>query len=274
MNIEGRNAMSTKPYSDNDADTLKAKFSVDSLNTLVHKSLHIHSHFELLMWLQGDLQPYIPHELMIAAWGDFSTGSIYIDIVSTIPGVRTKQIQNSKLNSMLQNLFNHWNEHLKTPFTVNMNKGIFYDTELGSSEADTNLKKMKSALVHGLTDQRAGQDCLYVFIDSAKVVPPLSRRMASVLVPYIDAAMRQMDHLPNQLTPASPPLLPEVVGILSNRESEIMEWVMMGKTNQDIGMILNISAFTVKNHLQRIFKKLDVLNRAQAVTEYNRMYQI
>ena len=53
-----------------------------------------------------------------------------------------------------------------------------------------------------------------------------------------------------------------------------MEWVMMGKTNQDIGMILNISAFTVKNHLQRIFKKLDVLNRAQAVTEYNRMYQI
>ena len=72
MNIEGRNAMSTKPYSDNDADTLKAKFSVDSLNTLVHKSLHIHSHFELLMWLQGDLQPYIPHELMIAAWA-FST---------------------------------------------------------------------------------------------------------------------------------------------------------------------------------------------------------
>ena len=44
-----------------------------------------------------------------------------------------------------------------------------------------------------------------------------------------------------------------------------MEWVRMGKTNQEIGMILNISAFTVKNHLQRIFKKLDAMNRAQAV---------
>jgi DNA-binding CsgD family transcriptional regulator len=38
-------------------------------------------------------------------------------------------------------------------------------------------------------------------------------------------------------------------------------------------MILNISAFTVKNHLQRIFKKLDVLNRAQAATKYNRTNQ-
>jgi DNA-binding CsgD family transcriptional regulator len=49
------------------------------------------------------------------------------------------------------------------------------------------------------------------------------------------------------------------------RELEIMDWVRKGKTNQEIGMILNISVFTVKNHLQRVFKKLDVLNRAQAV---------
>ena len=48
---------------------------------------------------------------------------------------------------------------------------------------------------------------------------------------------------------------------------EIMEWVRMGKTNHEIGMILDISAFTVKNHMQRIFKKLDVMNRAQAVSK-------
>jgi DNA-binding CsgD family transcriptional regulator len=46
-----------------------------------------------------------------------------------------------------------------------------------------------------------------------------------------------------------------------------MEWVGKGKTNSEIGMILNISPFTVKNHLQRIFKKLDVMNRAQAVAQ-------
>ena len=54
----------------------------------------------------------------------------------------------------------------------------------------------------------------------------------------------------------------------SEREREIMDWVRKGKTNQEIGTILDISAFTVKNHLQRIFKKLGVFNRTQAVTRY------
>lgn len=44
-----------------------------------------------------------------------------------------------------------------------------------------------------------------------------------------------------------------------------MDWVCKGKTNPEIGMILNTSPFTVKNHLQRIFKKLAVMSRAQAV---------
>ena len=52
---------------------------------------------------------------------------------------------------------------------------------------------------------------------------------------------------------------------LSARESEILAWVALGKTNPEIGSILGISAFTVKNHVQRILKKLDVTNRTQAV---------
>ena len=57
---------------------------------------------------------------------------------------------------------------------------------------------------------------------------------------------------------------------LSKREAEIMDWVRMGKTNAEIGSILSISSFTVKNHLQHIFKKLDVYNRMQAVSKIER----
>jgi DNA-binding CsgD family transcriptional regulator len=52
---------------------------------------------------------------------------------------------------------------------------------------------------------------------------------------------------------------------LSERERQIMTWVAMGKTNPEIGCILHISGFTVKNHLKSIYTKLDVTNRAQAV---------
>lgn len=61
---------------------------------------------------------------------------------------------------------------------------------------------------------------------------------------------------------------------LSARENEVMHWVKMGKTNHEIGSILEISAFTVKNHLQRIFRKLEALNRTHAVARYERTEQV
>lgn len=54
---------------------------------------------------------------------------------------------------------------------------------------------------------------------------------------------------------------------LSERESEIMDWVGKGKTNAEIGSILSISEFTVRNHLYHIFQKLGVYNRTQAASK-------
>ena len=53
--------------------------------------------------------------------------------------------------------------------------------------------------------------------------------------------------------------------LLSKREIQVLHWVKNGKTNQEIGQILGISPPTVKNHLQKIMRKLNVNNRAQAV---------
>ena len=58
---------------------------------------------------------------------------------------------------------------------------------------------------------------------------------------------------------------------LSERERQIMHWIALGKTNPEIGCILHISEFTVKNHIKSIFAKLDVSNRAQAVAKLNRV---
>jgi DNA-binding CsgD family transcriptional regulator len=56
-------------------------------------------------------------------------------------------------------------------------------------------------------------------------------------------------------------------GNLSEREREIMTWVAEGRTNVEIGAILGISSFTVKNHVQRIFRKLGASNRTEAVSK-------
>ena len=51
---------------------------------------------------------------------------------------------------------------------------------------------------------------------------------------------------------------------LSPREQEVADWVAQGKTNEEIAIILGISAHTVKNHLDKIFRKLGVDNRCGA----------
>lgn len=51
---------------------------------------------------------------------------------------------------------------------------------------------------------------------------------------------------------------------LTAREAEVLLWISRGKSNRDIGEILNISPRTVNKHLEQVFVKLGVENRASA----------
>ena len=53
---------------------------------------------------------------------------------------------------------------------------------------------------------------------------------------------------------------------LSTRETEILGWVIQGKTNPEIGQILGISPRTVQKHLERIYSRLGVENRHAAMS--------
>lgn len=51
---------------------------------------------------------------------------------------------------------------------------------------------------------------------------------------------------------------------LTAREGEVLVWIARGKSNRDISDILNISPRTVNKHLEQVFTKLGVENRAAA----------
>ena len=52
---------------------------------------------------------------------------------------------------------------------------------------------------------------------------------------------------------------------LTLREIEILMWISRGKTNKEVGLILESSHRTVNKHLEHIFEKLGVTTRAAAV---------
>lgn len=54
---------------------------------------------------------------------------------------------------------------------------------------------------------------------------------------------------------------------LSKREREVLQLMADGLKNAEIGQKLGLSPETIKNHAQRIFDKLSVRNRTEAVTK-------
>jgi DNA-binding NarL/FixJ family response regulator len=54
---------------------------------------------------------------------------------------------------------------------------------------------------------------------------------------------------------------------LTPREAEVLSWVAKGKTNRDVAEILGMSPRTVNKHLEQIFVKLGVENRASAAAQ-------
>jgi len=52
---------------------------------------------------------------------------------------------------------------------------------------------------------------------------------------------------------------------LTKREKEILKYIALGKTNDEIAGKLNISVLTVKTHVRNIYNKISVPNRIQAI---------
>lgn len=260
-------------------------------------SLHIRHHKDLLLWLQGGVQMFLPHEVLIAAWGDFSSNEITFDVMSTLPGIRTESFyelgkkrpglpancaMSSGINGsgtcgaipFVREMRERWRSFGQSPCVSEWSSRNFSACLACTScnhDVVAVMGDVRSALVHGYADQRGNLECIYVFLSSANLSEQRFSRAARFFLPYIDHGLRRVELLPLQVSPRELTILsadvsPEGSG-LSARELEIMDWVRIGKTNYEIGLILNISAFTVKNHLQRIFKKLDVSNRAQAVSK-------
>jgi DNA-binding CsgD family transcriptional regulator len=52
---------------------------------------------------------------------------------------------------------------------------------------------------------------------------------------------------------------------LSHRERQVLELVAKGLTNKEVANTLQISQFTVRNHMNHVTQKLDVSDRTEAI---------
>jgi DNA-binding NarL/FixJ family response regulator len=77
-------------------------------------------------------------------------------------------------------------------------------------------------------------------------------------------ARRVIDHLrPGGEEPRS-----KTLEVLSDRENEVLQLLARGLLYKEIADQLELSVFTIKNHIRRIYSKLQVQTRVEAVNRY------
>jgi len=243
---------------------------------IVLQSHSIRRHVDLFAWLMGDVQEFLPHEIFVSAWGNFADRNLRLDVISALPGVRTEQLLRYSIDEVLRIAHGKWIDGGRRPLLINAREAL-QSLEEGANSFYASLREMRSMIVHGIRDERGGQESLYIALNRGSCTKGGCRdrflSLVDSLVPQIDIAFRRIAAYP----------LGDVMGQrdnvrraqdvagrnLSVREQEILGWICQGKTNVEIAATLKISPFTVKNHVQRIFRKIGVSSRLQAATKYS-----
>jgi transcriptional regulator EpsA len=125
-------------------------------------------------------------------------------------------------------------------------------------------------LVHGVArPQRPNEiETWFALARAARPWGADERALLELLLPTLHSTYLRMQNQERALgaTPGNAAAPAPARGrLVTERERQILRWVREGKRNQEIAELLDISALTVKNHIQKILRKLGAANRAQAV---------
>jgi transcriptional regulator EpsA len=238
---------------------------------ILSESRLIRRHAELLGWLR-EVQQFLPHEILIAAWGDFQRWNVKCELVCHLPGVPATPGRGCALDDLVRELHTQWMRSGREPLVLQAAAVAALRKPCGCAPHRA-LRGAESLLVHGVRDKRSGCDSLYIALGSSSFMElgHYSRfiALAHLLLCQLDIVWRRLAAFRLDDLPADQAItLPCALG-LSAREREILVSLSRGSSNSDIAEALNISLFTVKNHLKRIFRKIGVSNRTQAAARYN-----
>lgn len=224
----------------------------------------IRRRYEFFLWTQTQLHEALPHQLLVCGLPRAQTSRMVFDYFYSVPidpPALTKLCDARE--GLLLRLTEQWIQEGFEPLILASNSG----TEAQRKElADLGFS---SALVHGVARAQGvlGASGVFAFISLAQPAVEQASERARMLVPSMFAAYSRalVRERPREQPDIEQPLAEPDTSI-TEREVEILRWVRDGKSNLEIGMILSISPLTVKNHVQKILRKLNASNRAQAVS--------
>lgn len=242
----------------------------------IQNSLRISHRSQLFNWLQGGIQCLVDHEVMIFGIKTSDSDSYEFEYFTS-----TRYFDDTKFKeavyeqeSVVNQAIALWKKTSTPIFVTNQLKLgqqksgelLFEDYDKFSiiSHADTELN---SFVVHGFGDRHSKTSTVVIFARLKKQINAYYAHVIELLMPHLHCVLIKVTSTRSNIIISSA----KVTKTITKRESEVLHWVHLGKTNWEISSIMDLSPLTIKNHVQNILRKLDVQNRGQAAIKAAKM---
>ena len=262
---------SAEPAASPAIDTLSAQHA-QALVRVIERAAEVRRRYQFFVWSQSYLSTLVPHKLAVCGSYMRSRKDLVFEAFNSIPvpGPLLAAVTDSG-SAMMQQIIGAWIDRRGKSLVLDVNSlgglaaGNERDQFLASGYAEL--------LVHGVSRPQRPSELESLFILGApngRCTPQMQMYIELVL-PHVHTSWLRVQATERELAGTNhngaAPRVDNVRMLITDRENQILFWVREGKSNQEIGDQLGISVLTVKNHVQKILRKLGAANRAQAVAK-------
>lgn len=227
---------------------------------IVETALQVRRMPQFFLWAQGPLQRLIPHEILV-----FGSSAANGTTVSFQKLSSTRYFTDAHFNEVCRpatglvvRMMSRWNR-FGTPALVGPSLRTWECEEDWLALAQRH--ELKNVAAHGVRNVAGRVATYFSFSRVPREFGSSLYHTLSLLAPHLHETLTRVMFEERRLSA-------RVVRSdcsVTDREAEILRWIRDGKTNYDIARIIEVSPYTVKNHIQKILRKMGVENRSHAV---------
>lgn len=224
----------------------------------LNAALRVRKRGQLFLWAQGELQSLIPHELLLCAERLSREDRLRyrVDILSREPLEDEPQMRLTLERGAFMKALAETCR--KSPSSV----WFAEPGELTRAPGSPRWLEDMHLAWHGIIDGHGAVSSFFVLVSPAPFERERHGRYLELLVPHLACAFARANFAAGKSQPEEQ----SVGALLTGRQLQILRYVRQGRSNGEIGSLLDISPLTVKNHLRVVLRKLNAQNRTQAVS--------
>ncbi len=237
---------------------------MEYLFRIIDSSTTVLRRHQFFLWAQGEVQSLLPHGMMICVVDEGSGQPLIIEKFSrtSVDEARFSELCRPD-GGIIFRVMSAWSAGKNRPFQLCPRDpdNIAYKHFANSLQSEN----LENIATHGMYDTYGQTRSLFVLTQIPGKLTERHAYFLELLLPYMHMALVRVLLSERYLEQGA------VEGksrkLITERETEILRYVQMGKSNAEIGHMLSISPLTVKNHIQKILRKLGANNRAHAVAK-------